>query len=65
MGEDDMSKIKPETWSISYWSADAIGDEASYTAQYEYRDKNGKHEVSNDFATYSAAYGWLAERIQL
>lgn len=60
-----MTKIKPTSWMI-FWNEPLFeGDEDNYTASYEWRDENGKHEVTDNFKSYAQAYGWLAERIIL
>lgn len=57
-------KIKAKSWSIGYYAPWA-GDVEPYNAQYEYEDADGRHEVTKDFGSYDAAYGWLAQRIIL
>lgn len=58
-----MKKIKPKSWSIGYYGG--WNDPQAYNATFEYEDEEGRHEVTKDFGTYDAAYGWLAQRLIL
>lgn len=60
-----MVKIKAKGWMIFYTEPLWDGDDDNYTACFEYKDKNGKHELTANFKSYGAAYGWLAERVEL
>lgn len=60
-----MPKIIADSWMIYYNKPLFKDDDENYSASYEYKDTNGKHEVTGNFKSYAAAFGWLAERVKL